>query len=284
MVVGIVVTLLFVAVAIAASQVGPTGGGVASRTAAPSSSQALTAADSLAAGSPSGGQPASSAPSPSPAVSSVAPSAASASPAGGPAVRTLFTSVRTWPGSGAVEAQIIAVVRNDGHVPVEFERSGTTYVISAPDGRETARGVFTYAIPPRIGPGEVAYFAETLDAVFASADELSTASVDVAAVAADRPSTRLAGTVSELASGQGGGLRAVGTVTNTGPTPLRAPFVGIVLFGPDQAPIAALYDLTDIVGLAPGRQGAFDTEYPGTGPIRAADVTRSEVVAFDVDE
>ena len=88
-----------------------------------------------------------------------------------------------------MKAQVMAVVRNNGPGTVEFQPSGSHYVVSAPDGRETARGVFTYAMPPRIAPGEVAYFVETLTALFASADELSAVTVDIGARPADRAST-----------------------------------------------------------------------------------------------
>lgn len=183
-----------------------------------------------------------------------------------------------------MRAQVIVVVRNDGPGAVEFEPSGTRYVVSAPDGRETARGLFTYAIPPRIAPGETAYFAETLTALFASVDELSGVSVDIAARPTDRPSSRLPVRDVAISTGVDGGVRVAGTVSNAGSAALRSPFVGAVLFGADGTPIAAVYDLTDLFGLVPGSEGRFETEYPGTGPIRPEDVAGTEVIAFDLME
>lgn len=176
----------------------------------------------------------------------------------------------------------MAVVRNNGPGTVEFQPSGSSYVVSAPDGRETARGVFTYAMPPRIAPGEVAYFVETLTALFASADELSAVTVDIAARATDRASTRLPIRDIVVTTSADGGVRVAGTVTNGGSAPLRSPYVGAVLFGIDGSPIAAVYDLTDLVGLAPGLEGKFETEYPGTGPVPPDDVGGTEVIAFDL--
>ncbi len=190
------------------------------------------------------------------------------------------TAATEWTDSvGQRRAQVIVVVRNNGDAPIRLPRSETAYRALGPDGSVAATGLFAYAFPEVVEPGESAFFVDTVAAVFAASNQIATVEADVAVVQAAEggltlPVTDLSWQATE------DGLEVGGTVTNDTGQPVENIIVGALVRGADGALVAAVYDLTDVSTLGRGDAGRFATTYPGAPPTDPATIGVVAAVAF----
>jgi hypothetical protein len=214
-----------------------------------------------------------------------APPAGRASPAApppaGPAGFTIVSStVKSWPGPGVTRAQVLVKLRNDAPTPLEFVPSGSRYRILASTGREVASGVFTYAVPDSVGPGEHAYLVETVSALLVAPGTVERVEVRPLARVAEQVDPLLTVRDVKWRSGAGGGLEASGLVTNGTSERVATGFVCVLFFDQADALVGAVYDLTDIRDVEPGASASFTTAYPGAPPIDPHQVASAKGIAF----
>lgn len=189
--------------------------------------------------------------------------------------------LRSWRDSvGAVRAQVIVTAANVGGSPVEISASGTTWTISDDAGRVVSQGRFAHAFPPVVLPGGVVYLIDGVSATFAEPDELAELDVEIGVVQADSvdPVVPLQIANLSLSGTPDGGVNVSGVVTNSSDTPVSEATLGVVLKDAAGDIVGGAYDVA-VGGLAPGATRSFETAYPGTPPIDAADVATVEGAA-----
>jgi hypothetical protein len=208
-----------------------------------------------------------------------------ARPSTSPGGLTIVSStVKSWPGPGVTRAQVLVKLRNDAPTALRFVPSGSRYRILDSKRREVASGVFTYAVPDRVAPGGYTYLLETVSALLVEPGEVGSVEVTPLTRVTEQADSVL--TVAEVSwrRGAGGGLEATGIVTNNTSVTVGTGFVSVLFFDGHDALIGAVYDLTDIQNLAPGRSTRFATAYPGTAPLTPGSVARAEGIAFALQD
>ena len=160
--------------------------------------------------------------------------------------------------------------------------SSTRFRLVARDGSPLADGAFTYVIPERVAAGARAYAVEMVPALFARPETIGT--VTVQPVVAVSPTTPAVLSVSGLAwsVGADGTLHASGIVRNDTEEGVGSPFVALVFLDGSDRPLAILYDVVDVRGLAPGASTRFDTSYPTSLPVKKSAVAKVETFAYDL--
>ena len=257
-------------------------GDVAAQTARPTGAAAPTR--SVAAAPPSPGATAvpSSAATLPPAPSATEAPSAVAVPTPGlaaePAVDVSQAVAWSWTGDGATRGHVVASVTNEGDTLVALDGAGTPYEVRDERGDIVTTGRFTYPMPTTIGPGETAWFVDTMAAIFVEPEGDWTLSVDPQLTLTAAPAARYP--VSDVAwnVNSDGVLLATGRVTNDTAEAATQPIVAVILLDTRGRPLAGLYDLNDAAMLEPGETRAFETDYPGAPPLDPALV--AEVVAF----
>jgi hypothetical protein len=179
---------------------------------------------------------------------------------------------------------VLVSLRNDSSSTLRFVPSGSRYRILDVRGREVASGVFTYAIPESVAPGANAYLVETVSALFASAADVERVQVEPVTRPTDVAAPRLDVRGLTWRRTADGGLEASGIVSNDSAAAVETGFVCVLFFDANAELIGAVYDLTDVQDLAPGRSATFSTAYPGTPPLAPASVARAEGIAFSLQE
>jgi hypothetical protein len=190
--------------------------------------------------------------------------------------------VHSWQAGGITRVQVLAAIRNPSSTPIEFVPSGSRYRIIDRAGHELSRGVFTYAAPDRLAPGEEAYLIDTASTLFAVPSDIAKVDVEPVTRPTESAATLLPTQNVEWKRAADGGLLAMGDVSNNTQAEIASAFVCVVVFGKDGKPLAGVYDLTDIRQLPPGGTKHFTTSYPGTPPIAAGDVSRVEAIALEL--
>ncbi len=212
------------------------------------------------------------------------PTPASASPAASAkaSIEVGQRVVRSWIDPyGEVRAEVIVAVRNAGPSPAFLPSSETSYAVSDPAGREVAGGVFTYAFPRLIAPGQTAYLVDALSATFVERGDLARVDVEVGARPALPAASGLVVSGVRVEPKADAGIVATGIVRNDGSTPVRNGIVGVVVHDRAGGLLAVVYDLTDAAVLQPGEERAFSTSYPAAPPVDAAAIGSIEAFAVD---
>jgi hypothetical protein len=189
------------------------------------------------------------------------------------------TAAPTWVDrAGQERAQIIVVVRNDGTTPVQLDRSATTYRATAAGGLVTT-GRFTQAWPELIGPGDTAFFVDTIGVVFSGGATFSSIDADVRGTATDNDPVALpvADVDWRLTDA---GLEIAGSVVNDTGEDLEDVAVGALIRDRDGGLLGAVHGTSTIERVASDAAAAFATTSPGTAPIDPERVGVVDAVAF----
>lgn len=184
-----------------------------------------------------------------------------------------------WNLSGELWAQVIVEVANTGSTPLRLENA--PYRISDAEGKTVASDKAISAYPQVIAPGETGYYyVETyLDTL---SQEGLMLDFTPAAEPCETQPTRFAAEETTLSDSRYGGLELVGTLRNeTGADAVRY-CVAALLFNNENKLIGLFSDLPEQTIPAAGTQHVELASYMLPDTLKAADVARCEVLAYEL--
>jgi hypothetical protein len=195
------------------------------------------------------------------------------------------TFVRVWEDNvtGTMDYQVVVEARNVGTVAADFGTSKREYRLLDAIGGIVGDGTFTYALPPAIQPGGVAYFIDS-DELREGLDPRAVTAVeaDIMATTTDEPVAVFQATKVTITQAQiGSGLRASGSLTNPTGEPSVSVVVGVVFFNAADAIIGAVLDNYSVPSLAAGSTIQFETQDLRSPPLTPASVDHFTIVAYD---
>jgi hypothetical protein len=195
------------------------------------------------------------------------------------------TFVKVWEDNvtGSLEYQVVVEARNIGTVAADFGTSKREYRLLDAIGGIVDEGTFTYALPPVIQPGGVAYFIDS-DEVREGLDPRAVSAVeaDLVATTTDEPVPLFPAANVTIAQAEvGSGLRASGSLTNPTGQPSLSVVVGVVFFNAADAIIGAVLDNYSVRTVAAGSSVPFETQDLRSPPLTPASVDHFTIVAYD---
>lgn len=184
-----------------------------------------------------------------------------------------------WNLSGELWAQVIVEVANTGTTPLRLENA--PYRISDAEGKIVASDKAISAYPQVIAPGETGYYyVETyLDTL--SQEGLTLDFTPAAAPCQTQPA-RFAAEETTLSDSRYGGLELVGTLRNETEADAVRYCVAALLFDSENELIGLFSDLPEQTIPAGGTQHVELASYMLPDTLKAADVARCEVLAYEL--
>jgi len=183
-----------------------------------------------------------------------------------------------WESDYYVYAQVVAEINNTGGDWVEILRPSSEYTIYAEDGSVTETGMFLYAYPPYVAPGEKGYLCDTaiIEGGVAAAAKVE---VDVHYRTVNAPGIVLTVSAVKLIP-RGEGFVASAIVKNpSSADQVRNAAAAVIIFGANDA-LLGCTSTNLIENLSPGESKGFETAWE-TPPLKQSAIKRFAAFAAD---